>query len=56
MCPYPVHDFKEFHVDEDLNQTREEIVKLANIVGFMILIQDDVMDLLMSKRNFPLKV
>jgi len=38
MCPYLVHDFKEFCVDEDLNQTREKIVKLANIVGFMRLI------------------
>lgn len=49
-----MHDFKEFCVDEDLNQTREKKIAKYSCVYEVDL--DDVMDLLMSKRNFPVKV
>jgi len=40
-----VHDFKELHVDEGLNQTREKIGKYSWVYEVDL---DDVMDLLMS--------
>jgi DDE superfamily endonuclease./Tc5 transposase DNA-binding domain./CENP-B N-terminal DNA-binding domain. len=51
MCPYLVHDCKGFTVDEDLNQTIEKIVQLANIVGFNEVDLDDVVDVLMSDKE-----
>jgi hypothetical protein len=51
MCPYLVHDCKGFSVDEDLNQTIEKIVQLANTVGFSEVDLDDVVDLLMSGKE-----
>lgn len=55
MCPNLVHNFKEFLVVEDLNQMREK--KCANgKYSWAYEVDFDVMDLLMSKRNFPLKV
>jgi hypothetical protein len=35
---------------------REKIIQLANVAGFMKFFLDGVMNVLMSKRNFPLKV
>jgi len=52
MCPYLVHDCKGFAVDEDLNQTIEKIVQLANIVGFNEVDLDDVVDVLSDKEEF----
>ena len=51
MCPYLVHYCKGFTVDEDLNQTIEKIVQLANIVGFNEVDLDDVVDVLMSDKE-----
>jgi hypothetical protein len=46
VCPDLVHDFKGFSVDEDVNKTKEEIVQLANKVGFNEVDLCDVGDLL----------
>jgi hypothetical protein len=51
MCPHLVHNRKGFSVDEDLNQTIEKIVQLANTVGFNEVDLDDVVDVLMSCKE-----
>jgi len=51
MCPNLVRDCKGFTVDEDLNQTIEKIVQVANIVGFNEVDLDDVVDVLMSDKE-----
>jgi hypothetical protein len=43
VCPDLVHDFKGFSVD--VNKTEEEIVQLANKVGFNEVAICDVWDL-----------
>jgi len=51
LCPHLVHDCKGFTVDEDLNQTIEKIVQLANIVGFNEVDLNDVVDVLMPDKD-----
>lgn len=53
---YLVHDFKEFCVDRDLNQTRKKNCKIGKYSWVYEVDLNDVIDLLMSKRNFPVKV
>jgi hypothetical protein len=46
-----MHDCKGFSVGQDLNQTREKIVQLANVVWFNKVILDDDVDLLISDKE-----
>ena len=44
-------DCKGLSVDEDLNETRETIIQLSNVVRFNWVDLGEVVDLLMSEKE-----
>ena len=44
-------DCKGLSVDEDLNETREKIIQLSNVVRFNWVDLDEVVNLLMSEKE-----